>query len=333
MDQSEFVKYVNTYIEHYSKDCRSASFDMCYGYFQTHKGKELKADIEKACLVLWSYLASYGMLRGSNKVVLDKNPFYLEELIGYIADNDLSDIDVSDYDDGNKLKRIISAYEDISNKLGFGYQDEMGIDQAFVPSIAFITKVMLGVYSCVPAFDTFFCEFLKNDVSARCVFCEATLRSVKQFFVGNGINPIDQLVTYAYDNTKNKSFKFNFARQVDMYGFEKGKENVEIDAKMKWEINDNNDFIRRARYVSKIIGVDAIDLDGYFKMLNLYLYKRGKFVKTSTHKTVARDINSELINKVNCFNSTVKRIFASMSKYLVDNSIDYSKLINQYDCK
>ena len=79
--------------------------------------------------------------------------------------------------------------------------------------------------------------------------------------------------------------------------------------------------------------MDAIDLNGYFKMLNLYLYKRGKFVKISTNKTAARDINSELINKVNCFNFTIKRIFASMSKYLVDNSIDYSKLINQYGCK
>ena len=231
MEQLDFEKYVGRYMEGYSPYCRSASFDICYGYFQTHKREDLKKDIERVCLVLWSYLASYGMLRGSNKVVLYKNPFYLKSLIEYIAENDLSDIDVSDYDDASKLKRIISTYGDMSKKLGFNYKDEMGKDHEFKPSITFITKVMLGVYSCVPAFDTFFCGFLKKEVNVNCVFCEETLRSIKQYFVG--INVMSGLVTDAFELANNKVFRLKFARQIDMYGWERGKELLEEKVKKK----------------------------------------------------------------------------------------------------
>ena len=329
MEQLEFEEYVNRYNKLYTRDCRSASFDICYGYFQTHKGEELKADIGRACLVLWSYLASYGMLRGSNKVVLYKNPFYLKELIGYIADNDLSGIDVSDYDDDDKLKRIISAYKDISKELRFKYQDGMAKVQEFVPSVAFITKVMLGVYSCVPAFDTFFCEFLKKDVNAGCVFCEETLRSIKQFFESDGINPIDQLVTYSYSETKNESFKFNFARQVDMYGFEKGKEIIENSIRLENVISDTDDFLNHVYYVSNELEMDPVDLEEYLKILPFYVIKSNKFVREGQY--IPRKSEVADIKVINSFDMHIKKVLSGIADYLYHNSINYGILINNYE--
>ena len=43
---------------------RNTSFDYCYNYFKTTE--DLTADLEKSCLVLGFYLASWGMLRGSS---------------------------------------------------------------------------------------------------------------------------------------------------------------------------------------------------------------------------------------------------------------------------
>jgi len=225
MEQSDFERYVNQYMQGYSQDCRSTSFDICYGYFQTHKGEVLKNDIERACLVLWSYLASYGMLRASNKVVLYKNPFYLKGLIEYIADNDLSDIDVSDYDNNNRLGEIISAYKSISKQLCFKYGGK-----EFNPSITFVTKVMLGVYSCVPAFDTYFCKFLRSDLGINHINIWESLPRIKEYF--NNIEKLDKK-TFCYGTTNNVSLPVKFARQIDMYGWEKGKEKLEGDKEKK----------------------------------------------------------------------------------------------------
>ncbi|OOR92777.1 hypothetical protein B0181_01185 [Moraxella caviae] len=43
---------------------RYLSFDFCYHYF--YNINTSTQDREKSCYVLWSYLASWGMLRGSS---------------------------------------------------------------------------------------------------------------------------------------------------------------------------------------------------------------------------------------------------------------------------
>lgn len=50
--------------ESQEKNHRYTSFDYCYNYF--HPTNNSKQDIEKSCLVLGFYLASWGMFRGSS---------------------------------------------------------------------------------------------------------------------------------------------------------------------------------------------------------------------------------------------------------------------------
>ena len=75
---------------------RYYSFDFCYFHFRSSK-ESGTIDIEKSCQVLWSYLASWGMLRGSS-FLLWKNPAYLKDLVEWIYEQPLSswDIDVDD---------------------------------------------------------------------------------------------------------------------------------------------------------------------------------------------------------------------------------------------
>jgi len=66
---------------------RYASFDFCYHYFRRSSSRDLLHDMEKSCLVIGFYLASWGMLRGSS-FLLNKSAKYYEPLIEYIANLD-----------------------------------------------------------------------------------------------------------------------------------------------------------------------------------------------------------------------------------------------------
>ncbi|MGB5989189.1 MAG: hypothetical protein WBG43_05580 [Marinifilaceae bacterium] len=63
---------------------RFTSFDYCYNYFASNKGQALLDDMEKSCLVLGFYLASWGMLRGSS-FLLDKSVMHYKDTIRYIS--------------------------------------------------------------------------------------------------------------------------------------------------------------------------------------------------------------------------------------------------------
>ena len=63
-------------------DHRFKSFDYCYNYFVTNS--DLTLDIEKSCLTLGFYLASWGMFRGSS-FLLQKSAKHFQPTIEYIA--------------------------------------------------------------------------------------------------------------------------------------------------------------------------------------------------------------------------------------------------------
>jgi len=67
---------INTIIDKFqnnniSNTDRYTSFDYCYNYFR-QPSKEILADMEKSCLVIGFYLASWGMLRGSSFLLVPK---------------------------------------------------------------------------------------------------------------------------------------------------------------------------------------------------------------------------------------------------------------------
>jgi len=96
---------------------RYTSFDYCYNYFLTTE--KLGKDIEKSCLTLGFYLASWGMYRGSS-FLLQKSVKYLEPTVDYIADLDRNvwNIDVDKYDE-KIIEYIIEVYNEIKTRLIF----------------------------------------------------------------------------------------------------------------------------------------------------------------------------------------------------------------------
>ena len=173
-------------IEKYLSECgdgqqvfptsREASFHYCFNYFQAfreagHLGSLADTDnLEISCLQVGFFLASWGMFRGAS-FLLQRSVRLYERLVKVISGTDprLWEIDAHCYTPPHvhmllELKsRIVDA---------FGKENR--------PSDTLVTKVILGVFGSVPAFDITFTTGFK--VSA---FNERALERITAFYQAN----------------------------------------------------------------------------------------------------------------------------------------------------
>lgn len=143
---------------------RYASFDYCFNYFQSHRQDPdallSTGGLETSCLQLGFYLASWGMLRGSS-AMLWRSSKHLAPLVGVIGQglDYLWGLDVDGYDAETipkpreaerAVRRALRDAAEIETSLsGTGIK---GVDASEILT----TKILLGVFGCVPAFDTYF---------------------------------------------------------------------------------------------------------------------------------------------------------------------------------
>ena len=190
---------------------RYASFDLCFYYFQTIKERIAeKENLEKSCMYLWSYLSSWGMLRGSS-YLLKKSPAFLIPLIKHLQSSDVWGIDVNNYTEEN-IDRIHKEYKNIKKVL----IDE---ETKTKPTDTLVTKIMLGVYGNIPAFDQFFKKgFGVGGVNKK------SLNEIKNFYNKNKNSFNKEINVLNFENKKTE-LQYTKAKLVDMYGFQKGKNN------------------------------------------------------------------------------------------------------------
>ena len=150
MQRSEIKKCLTNYLSNLDPNERYASYDYCYNYFRSfvdlNQTSELASDAnnQNSCIQLGFYLASWGMYRGSSQL-LQKSAKELEKVIKIIASTDpaLFKIDVHNYD-----KEIIRQMLDLKDRLQNAFTHPA--------TTTLLTKTMLGVFGCIPAFDSYF---------------------------------------------------------------------------------------------------------------------------------------------------------------------------------
>ena len=207
---AEFISSFN-----FNSNGRHASFDYCYNYFQ--QTIDLTEDVEKSCLVLGFYLASWGMYRGSS-FILRKSIKHYEPTIQYISTLDKSvwKIDVNNYD-SEKIKIILDIYKEIQSRLIPGNNADLTL----------ITKVLLGVFGFVPAFDNYFCNAFRNITKGAGIGCrfrslnKKSLEVIKEFYLANKnaiANISKQTFTTNFSGGKTE-INYPKAKIIDMYGF------------------------------------------------------------------------------------------------------------------
>jgi len=195
---------------------RYSSFDYCYNYF---KNTDASIDVEKSCLELGFYLASWGMLRGSG-FLLQRSFKHFEKLIIYIAGQQqekeyLWDIDINDYPENYELLQTI--YDEIK---------EIVIEPG-KSHLTLVTKIMLGVYGFVPAFDSYFIKTFNNLFKGKPSFNQfnrQSLESIYQFYLKHKTE-IDKLSNdirvLNFDTGLEGNNRYTKAKIIDMYGFQK----------------------------------------------------------------------------------------------------------------
>jgi hypothetical protein len=177
----DFEKNIKEYLEGAGgsggrkPDARYASFDYCFNYFQSFREAGNTGDLAKqeniqlSCLHLGFYLASWGMLRGS-AALLQRSVRCLVPVINAIADIDSAvwDIDAHCYNENN-IQQLLGTVRILR-------QSYPGMSDILV------TKIMLGVFGNVPAFDTNF----KNGFQVSILGAKA-LRKIKAFYATNSL--------------------------------------------------------------------------------------------------------------------------------------------------
>ena len=219
MKQYPFVEIIDA-IEKYHNDTfsineRNASFDLCYTYFQKNKENLLGENVEKSCMYLWGYLASWGMLR-SGKLKM-KSPASLKDLVVYIAtecDKKVWNINVRDYTNAESANKLCELYNDISMIL-----NNFGVSA----TATLVTKIMLGVFGNVPALDINFKKWMNHELGGGYLICKPEIALLGVFYETNK-NAFDQIKIHTLDiHGQETDVIYPTARLLDMFGFAKGE--------------------------------------------------------------------------------------------------------------
>lgn len=139
------------FLQYRTPEARYASFDYCFNYFQEARDSRDTAQLADSdhrmlsCFQLGFFLASWGMMRGSGDLY-QRSVRDLLPVVEMIA------------------SEPSSTWEFDAHCLATRTQDVLALGrrvrQAFtIPaSDILVTKTMLGVFGCVPAFDFYFCK-------------------------------------------------------------------------------------------------------------------------------------------------------------------------------
>lgn len=161
-----------------------------------------------SCLQIGFYLASWGMMRGSS-FLLEKSVKNYEELIRTISKSDpkLWEIDVDNYNENN-IKLLLNCKNNIIQALG----------RENNPTDTLVTKIMLGVFANVPAFDQYFCKGFRMHT-----FNEKSLLRLKTFFDENkSVFDSYKIPTFDFITSQETDILYTRAKIMDMYGFIRG---------------------------------------------------------------------------------------------------------------
>lgn len=207
---------INEYMNERKPYERYTSFDYCYNYFykfyKENKIPELADtdNLQISCLQLGFYLASWGMMR--SPLLINKSLKHLEELINVISKGNpmLWELDVNNYTDEN-IDMLFDFKKRIIKALKYN---------SIVPTDTMVTKIMLGVFGNVPAFDRFFI----NSCLGVKTFNKKSLMHLKDFYDDNKI-VFDSLEYYTldFDSCIETNIRYTNAKLIDMCGFIDGQ--------------------------------------------------------------------------------------------------------------
>ena len=211
-DDVDIIGNVETYLGARTDTARYSSFDYCFNYFRdfhdagTGRALTDAEHLEASCLQLGFYLASWGMFRGRAEL-LTHSVKRLAPVIDLIAGAPpaLWNVDANDYGaDAQHL--LFEAERQLRHALPGGQSQTL------------VTKTMLGVFGCVPAFDRFFRVGFNT---AR--FGPKALAGIERYYRANA-ETIDRhrVATLDFETGRPSAHTYTAAKVIDMIFFIEG---------------------------------------------------------------------------------------------------------------
>ncbi len=218
LSNKEIVETIESFADSRKREYRYASYDYCYNYFREfyEKGTLKKiaspANLHISCHYLGYYLASWGMLRGRSKLLTDYSVVVYESVMDVISqENGMWKVDVDRYNEDN-----------MNQILGFYGRLKEALPKDIAVTDALTTKILMGVFGNVPAFDKFFSE----SVTPKSL-CKKSLENIRQFYEDNK-QTIDKysnkIKTIDIATGQDTRWNYKKAKIIDMIGWEINQE-------------------------------------------------------------------------------------------------------------
>ncbi|HME01140.1 MAG TPA: hypothetical protein VKM93_27985 [Terriglobia bacterium] len=200
---------------------RDASFDYCFNYFQRFREENRISDLAKvehlqeSCLQLGFYLASWGMFRPSSFLFRNSVKIH-EQIIHLIAAQPprFWEIDADTY-----TRENIRCLLDFRGKFG-----ALPDPDHRTASDTLVTKIMLGIFGNVPAFDTNFRRGFRG--YGCCTLGERSLEAVGRFYIQNAQvveRRRGEMYTIDFNSGRKTRRLYSRAKVIDMIFFTAGE--------------------------------------------------------------------------------------------------------------
>jgi hypothetical protein len=208
---------LRSYLDKRQPHARYTSFDYCFNYFQAHRERRTLPELvsgealQLSCLHIGFYLASWGMFRGSAEL-LQRSVRVFIPVVEVIAESapEIWEMDAHLYGDGS-CPIIFETARRIREALP-------GRASAIL-----ITKIMLGAFGCVPAFDTYFKKGL-----GVWTFGPKSLRKIGEFYTAYAaVIDRNRVHTLEFDSGGPSPRTYTRAKVIDMNFFMAGGASVE----------------------------------------------------------------------------------------------------------
>jgi len=137
---------------------RYRSWEYCYKYFNENVKNKKRIDEDLTCLNLAYYLASWGMYRGSS-VLLNKTYTFFKPIVEIFLKDNYKNLWEIDFKNKDYSKEEIKSIVENINELYYKIRNSI---KESIPTKTLLTKILLGVMACTPAYDNFFKKGLKK---------------------------------------------------------------------------------------------------------------------------------------------------------------------------
>ena len=214
--RKDIAKKISSFYHEYQDDNhhRYMSWEHCYGYF---KRDAIDIDIDKACLHLAFYLASWGMYRGSS-FLLQKDYLIHKDVVKYlIAKKHLQNIEFKNISDEG-INEIIRICVWIREWYARNIRTVNGVVREVNATDTLVTKIVLGTLGCIPAYDSCFIDGLRIKGIRPFVPTLSGVKKLVSFYTDN----IDQFDVISSEIIKSRKIIYPPMKLVDMYFWQIG---------------------------------------------------------------------------------------------------------------